>query len=97
MEDKIKRKLRLDEDGTPYVICPKCHKQIYKLNGYRIHHKAIPIKTTQDFDYKNVYNDVDYPDLYVCPECNEVLAKNEKEVKDLFFEPKHRHRHKVRV
>jgi len=96
MENEIKKRLRLDKDGTPYATCPKCHKRIYNVR--------LPIREYVDYDVSPDFKDgVTYeetdrePDLnnkyeYRCPECNEVLARNEKEVEDLFFVPEHKHK-----
>jgi len=83
-EKRIIGMWRIDKSNKVYAICPKCHNKIYGLNIYRIYSQAIPRKDKTDFDYKNIYNDTDYADLYVCPACNEVIATSELVAKAIF-------------
>jgi len=96
MEDKIKKRLRLDEDGSPYAICPKCHKPIH--NVVLTDREYATFEVSPDLDGLLISiptdrdADLDFEPVFTCPECHEVLARNEKEVEDLFFVPEHKHK-----
>jgi len=90
MAEQTKRKLRLDTDGTPCAVCPKCHKQIYNVvltdREYTtfavspdIYGLLISIPMGRDAD-------LDFTPVITCPECNEVIAKSEDEAEALFYE-----------
>jgi len=91
MPEQTKRKLRLDKDGMPYAVCPKCNKQIYNLELVEetyITYEVSP-DTHGDLNFeetdRNTAWDWDYN--YTCPECNEVIATSEEEAEALFEGP----------
>jgi len=91
MPEQTKRKLRLDKDGMPYAVCPKCHKQIYNLEV--VEQAYITYLVTPDTDdtlkYEDVYRQTpwDWDYNYTCPECDEVIATSDAEAEALFQGP----------
>jgi len=90
MPEPTKRKLRLDKDGLPYAVCPKCHNQIYNLIlvedtyiTYEVSPEADGTLNYEETDRSRAWN-WDYE--YTCPECNEVIATSEEEAEALFYE-----------
>lgn len=60
------------------MICPKCSKSISFLN-YEINYRRFG-----EFDGGFRELDIDTSEqTYVCPECGEILALNEKKANDL--------------
>jgi len=91
MPEQTKRKLRLDADGTPYAVCPKCNKQIYNLRV--VEQVYITYDVSPDEQDELEYDEVDrnspwdWEYQYTCPECDEVIATGEDEAEALFYEP----------
>lgn len=87
MAKETQKKLRLDENGEPYAICPKCHSKIYYVEEkYTITNRLFPSdenniewEASDDYDEREDYR-------LVCPKCYKVIAQNEDEVLDLFLE-----------
>jgi len=92
-----KKKLRLDENGEPYAICPKCHKKIYSV--VLTDREYINFEISPDLDACLIFvpkgrdADLDFDPVFTCPECHEVIATNEIEVKNLFLEPAQEQEH----
>ena len=87
MAKESQKKLRLDEDGEPYAICPKCHGEIYYVEEkYTITNRLFPSDESNiEWEAEDDYDDrEDY--RLVCPKCGKVIAQNEDEVLDLFLE-----------
>jgi len=91
MTEQTKMKLRLDKEGTPYAICPECHKRIYSvvlINREYITYDVSPQPDgTLNYDEADREADLEYDNTYSCPECDEVIAESQEEVKALFQEP----------
>jgi len=88
MENQEKKRLRLDNDGEPYAICPKCHEPIYCVDA---EHTTIDEVYPTDKDNLNWETD-DYDNLqdsyrFLCPACHQEIASNEDEILELFLEP----------
>jgi len=90
MAEQTKRKLRLDEDGTPYAVCPKCHKKIYNLELVEETYITYEVSPDAQGDLNFVETDRDtawdWDYQYTCPECDEVIATSEDEAEALFYE-----------
>ena len=86
MSEKSNNELKSGRAKTQYIICPKCHKRIYKLVAY--------VKTYDVFENtqgKLRYKKLESWDLgnesiyeYKCPECGKVIATSQEEVEELF-------------
>jgi len=91
MPEQTKRKLRLDKDGMPYAVCPKCHKKIYNLEV--VEETYITYEVSPDAQGEINYYEADrntpwdWDYNYTCPECHEVLATSEDEAEALFIGP----------
>ena len=91
MPEQTKRKLRLDTDGSPYAVCPKCHRKIYNVVLREL--AVITYEVSPDLDtgleYEEVDREADWTWIYeyTCPECHEVIATSEEEAESLFYEP----------
>jgi len=89
-ENQTKRKLRLDEEGTPYAICPKCHKRIYSVLETEEVYITYDVSPQPDgtLNYDEADRDGAWDSEYEarCPECDEVIATSEEEVEALFYE-----------
>ena len=103
MEDEIEERLRLDENGKPYAVCPHCHKPInYVIISTRedAEYEVSPDKWGL-LNYKERFRDknMGFNDKYRCPYCNEVLARDAYEADELFFEPipKPKYKHKLKA
>jgi len=85
MNEDIKKKWRLDKEGYPYAICPKCDAQIRKLDVYD---RVCGIYPDKRF-YPRMLVDERYYDepKYLCPECNSVIAESTDEAIALFQKP----------
>jgi len=90
MPEQTKRKLRRDKDGMPYAICPHCHKKIYNLEVveevYITYEVSPEADGTLDFEETDRNTAWDWDYQYTCPECDEVITTDEREVKALFYE-----------
>ena len=84
-----KKKLRLDENGEPYAICPKCHKKIYSVVLTDREYTTFELSPDLDGLLISIPRgrdaDLDFEPVFTCPECHEVIATNEIEVKNLFI------------
>jgi len=86
MNEKSNNELKSGGTKTRYIICPKCHKRIYKLVVY--------VKTYDVFE--NTQGKLRYKKLeswdsgnesiyeYKCPECGKVITTSQEEVEELF-------------
>ena len=91
MPEPTKRKLRLDDDGTPYAICPHCHKRIYSVvlvdREYITYDVSPDLDEGLEFEETDRDADLDFDAVFKCPECDEVIATSEDEAEALFYEP----------
>jgi len=91
MAEPTKRKLRLDTDGTPCAVCPKCHKQIYNVilvdREYITYDVSPDLDGYLEFEETDRDTDLDFDVMFSCPECHEVIATSEDEAEALFYEP----------
>jgi len=91
MPEPTKRKLRLDDDGTPYAVCPKCNKRIYSVVLVNREYVTYDVSPDLDegltFDEEDRDADLDFDAVFTCPECHEVLATSQDEAEALFYEP----------
>jgi len=89
-QQQPKRKLRLDEEGKPYAICPKCHNPIYNvvLTELDIITYMVSPDGENGLEYEEVDREADWNNEYKyhCPECKEVIAESEEEAEALFYE-----------
>jgi len=88
MVKEAQKKLRLDEDGEPYAICPKCHSKIYYVEEeHTIVNRLYPSDENNiEWESSDDYDDTEANYRLVCPKCGKVIAQNEDEVLDLFLE-----------
>ena len=88
MVKEAQKKLRLDEDGEPYAICPKCHSKIYYVEEkHTITNWLYPSDENNiEWEPGDDYDDTEEGDQFLCPECHKVIAHSEDEVLDLFLE-----------
>jgi len=88
MENQEKKRLRLDNDGEAYAICPKCHKPIYCVEGEHTTTDEIYPTDKDNLEWKTDYYD-NLQDSYrfLCPVCHQEIAKDEDEILELFLEP----------
>jgi len=91
MQEQTKMKLRLDEESTPYAICPHCNKRIYSVVETEEVYITYDVSPQPDgtLNYDEADRDGAWDNEYEtrCPECNEVIATSEEEVEALFQEP----------
>jgi len=88
MVKETKKKLRLDKDGEPYAICPKCHRRIYYVEEeHTITNRLYPSNENNiEWEPEDDYDDTEANYQFLCPECHKVIAQDEDEVLDLFLE-----------
>jgi len=88
MENQEKKRLRVDGDGEPYAICPKCDEHIYYVEAeHTTTDKLYP--TDQDnlnWDQDN-WDNLQDSYRFLCPACHREIAEDEGEVLELFLEP----------
>ena len=91
MPEPTKTKLRLDDDGTPYAVCPHCHKRIYSV--VLVNREYVTYDVSPDLDEGLIFDeedrdaDLDFDAVFTCPECHEVIATSEDEAEALFIGP----------
>jgi len=80
-------KLRLDKDGVPYAVCPKCKSKIYyllKTDTIYIRN-AVYLTRQGKIKYKETERDEAWEGYKAqCPECHQIIADTEEEVEALF-------------
>jgi predicted HNH restriction endonuclease len=88
MVKETKKKLRLDKDGEPYAICPKCHRRIYYVEEeHTIKNRLYPSNENNiEWEPEDDYDDTEANYQFLCPKCHKVIAQDEDEVLDLFLE-----------
>jgi len=91
MQEQKQRKLRLDKEGVPYAICPKCNKQIYNLEVVEQVYITYDVSPDErdELEYDEVDRETawDWDYEYKCIECHETIATSEEEAEALFYEP----------
>ena len=92
MQEQKQRKLRIDEEHTPYAICPKCHKKIYNVvltdREYITYDASPDLEFGSGLKFEETDSDIDldFNATFTCPECKEVIATSEEEAEALFYE-----------
>jgi len=88
MEEQTKKLLRLDENGEPFAICPKCHNKIYYVEGEHTTTDKLYPTDTENLEWEtDDYDNLQDSYRFLCPECHEEIAKDEDEIMQLFLEP----------
>jgi len=89
---KAEKKIRLNSDGVPYAICPKCKIEIHYLLESIIPertNKVYPDKRDaflENRGRKREYVKIPPSYEYRCPICHSVIAENPYEAEALFYE-----------
>ena len=91
MQEQKQKKLRLDENGVPYAICPECDEQIYNVVLTQREFTTYDVSPDENgkLNYEEVDREIDEwnDDFeYRCPVCDEVIAESEEEAEALFYD-----------
>jgi len=88
MVKETQKKLRIDKDGEPYAICPKCHSKIYYVEEeHVIKNKLYPSNENNIvWESEKDDNDLEADYKFLCPKCHKIIAQDEDDVLDLFLE-----------
>jgi len=86
-EMKEKKRLRLDENGMPYAICPECHERIYYIEAENTITDIIYPSNKDKLEWEaEDFNIAQQGYCFLCPKCHKEIAEDEYEILELFLE-----------